>query len=111
MSWHGGDHDREGVGRIAAERRRMRQQRNKLVEFIKRTRPAMRQQQGQWRGSLAWFVDEVHLNVIDRHFELLEAVEKRLLPAPIVGGAPIADEILKISQIGSQCPPGTRNLV
>jgi len=104
IAGHGrGDHG-ECIAGIAAGRGGMRQERNELVKFNDRTRPAVGQQQRQWRVALTLLVNEVQLDAIDRHGEVAELVERCLLAAPVVSGAPIVDEALQMLKVRSEGP-------
>jgi hypothetical protein len=89
----------------------MREQRDELVEFDERAGPAMREQQRQGCPALSLLVDEVEINAIDRHGEVMEAIEHRLLCTPVVVGAPVIDQRSQILPIGSKGPVGIGDFV
>ena len=104
------DH-RERVGRVAAEARRVGQQREDLVELPDRARPAVREQQRHRVRTAALLVDEVQVDAAERHRELSEGVEPRLVRAPVEAVAPVRDQRPAGTRGWSRTPSRARDLV
>ncbi len=97
-------YDGEGVTGVAPVPRRMRQQRNEPLKFNDRARPTVRQQQWERRVALPPFVDEMQIDAIDRHLELLQTIECAFVGAPVITTAPIVDQALEVLKLGSEGP-------
>ena len=75
-----------------------------LKELGDRPRPAMGDDQWQWRGAAALFMDEMDIGAIDRGGEVGEAVDCGLLLPPIELVDPIRTELLHVIEIGTVSP-------
>jgi hypothetical protein len=106
-----GRHDRERIGRITAEARRIGQARDQLEEFEHRARPAVRQQEWHGIGSFARDVQEVHVDAVQRRLVLGEGVEPRLLCAPVEVPLPVVDQLLHVPDVAAVGPRRPRRLV
>jgi hypothetical protein len=56
-------------------------------------------------------VDEVHVGAVDRRGELRELVEPRLVPPPVVGGAPVLGQLPQVGERHAVAPADARQLV
>ena len=104
-----GRDDRERVGRVAAVRRRVGQQRQDLADLVERARPAVREDQRQRVGPDTLLVHEVDVVVLDavgadRLRELRHAVQVGLLHAPVEAGPPVFAEFLHVGEVGAVLP-------
>ena len=106
-----GRDDGKRVARIAAVARRIGQHRDQLQELDDRARPAVREEERHRRRPLPFLVDEMQLDPAERHLELAEGVEPRLLRPPVEAGAPVVDELLQIGDARAGRPRLERWLV
>ncbi len=87
------DDQMEGVGGVAAVRRRVGERADHVEELHDRARPAVQEQQ---RGGVRLGgaqVQELHAGSVDRGDELGEGVERRLVSPPVVLGSPVGGEL------------------
>src|SRR5215510_4247288 len=56
-------------------------------------------------------MDEVHVDLRQRHRKLLEGIEARLVHAPVILGAPVVDELAQIRQVRAVLPARAGDLV
>src|SRR5579885_1771 len=96
----------ERIGGIAAVSTRIRQHRNDVHEFVDRTGPSVDEQQRFGIRSSAFFVNEMNLEAADLGTEMTEAVQMRLMLAPVVAGAPVLNQFAQVGQIRAVFPSG-----
>jgi hypothetical protein len=104
------DH-REGVRGIAPEAGRVGEHRQDLVELPDRAGPAVREQERQRPGTAPLLVDEVQVDAGHLGRELAEAVEPRLVRAPVVAVLPVRDQVLHVGEARAEGPLGAGGLV
>ena len=75
--------DGEGVGRVAAEARRIGEAGDDLEELEHRARPAVREEERKGSRAPALDVEEVQVDPVQRHRELRKGIEPRFLRAPV----------------------------
>ena len=68
------------------------------------------QERLRWRP-LPRNVQEVNIDIVQRHLELRERIEPRLLHPPVERGAPILDQLAQIRDIRAVGPWRVRRLV
>ena len=95
----GRDHDVEGVLGPAAKPGRIGERTDELDLLEDRAGPPVRDDQRQRVRVARADVDEVDVDPVDRRHELREGIELRLGLAPVIAGAPIADEFLELRQL------------
>jgi hypothetical protein len=86
-------HDRERVGRIAAVRGGIGEQRDQLHELEHGAGPAVREQQRRRLRAAAFDMDVVDVDALDPRLELRQRVERALRRAPVVVVTPVRDEL------------------
>ena len=99
-----GDHQVEGIGRVAAEFRGPGQLLDRLPELIVRARPAMGQDQRTLAASLADHVQEVDIEVLHLGRKLREPVQVLDGGAPVGVVSPVLAEILQIRAVAAIGP-------
>jgi hypothetical protein len=105
------DHQVEGVGGVAAVRRRIGQRPDDLEELRDRARPAVGDDQGQRRGLRRADVQKVDAGAVDGGQELGEPVEPCLVGAPVVAVAPVAGQLLEVAERHPVRPAGAGQLI
>ena len=100
-----GDDDVEGVRRIAAMARRVRERADHLVHLVEAARPAVGEDQGQRCFASALDVDEVNPVSVDLSAEVREAVELTFLRTPVELVSPVARELLEVRDVCAVVPP------
>jgi hypothetical protein len=71
----------------------------------------MDEQERQWVRPDASLVDEVEVDPLERHPELIEGVQLRLLRAPIEAVSPALGQAPHERQVRAVLPPGLRDLI
>jgi hypothetical protein len=103
--------DREGVRRVTPEPDRIGEPWDELLELPHRPRPAMDEQERQWVRADAGLMDEVEVDPLQRHQELLEGVELGLLGTPVEAVLPALGQAPHERQVRPVLPPRLRDLV
>src|SRR5580658_5483544 len=94
----------ERVGGIAAERCRVGQRTNHLVQIPEGPRPSVRENQRDRLRTLAWLVDEMNGNAVDGGAVMREAIDFGLVLAPVIVVAPVSDYLFEVGSIGAVRP-------
>ena len=89
IAWHGWHYHIKGISRVAAVATRIREQGDDFVHLEERSGPAVGDDQGHGVGPLAWLMDEVYPQPLDRGLVVLEGVEPLLLGSPVKAGTPV----------------------
>jgi hypothetical protein len=105
------DHHVEGVGGVAAERRRVRERADHLLEVPERPRPAVGEHQRHRGRTAAALVHEVDRHVVEHGAEVRVGVHPRFLGPPVVPVAPVRDELLQVGAVGAVSPVGVTDVV
>ena len=108
---HRGRDHVEGIARVSAVGRRVRQHGDDLVHLEEGPRPSVGDDQRQWVRSLALLMDEVDLPPVHRGLEVGEAVDQRLLLSPVEVVLPVLDQLLDVVHVGAVLPPDARQFV
>ena len=104
-------HHGEGIVRIAAEACRIGQAWDDVQELEHRARPAVQEQERHGLRPGAGNVQTVQVDPVQRHLELREGIEPRLLRTPVEPLGPVADELAQIGEVGAIRPWLARRLV
>src|SRR5260370_885688 len=80
---------------------------NNLVHLKEGARPAMRDQQRHGTRSLAFNMDKVQAEAVNDGLELWKTVQQAFLCAPVVGIAPVDNQLLEIVQVRPIVPAST----
>ena len=111
VAGEGGRDHGERIARIAPEARGVGEHGDDLVKLPDRSRPAVREQEGERGGSAPLRVNEVEIDARHRCGELGEGVQQRLVLSPVVVIAPVRAELLHVGEVGAEGPGGARRLV
>jgi len=90
VAGHGRHHHVEGIGGVAAVATGIREQWDEFVHLEERSGPAVGDDQGHGIWALAFLVNEVNAQPIDRSCVMMEGVELLLLRSPIKATAPVS---------------------
>ena len=112
MAGDGGHDDVEGVGGVAAVGGGVGERPGDLAHLEVGARPAVDEQQRERGGSDAGKVREVDAEPADFGAEAGQAfVQQALLGAPVVGRAPVVDQLADVGQGRAVVPADIRELV
>ena len=103
-------HHVEGVVRIAAVGGRVAERADHVLEVPEGPRPAVAQHQGDRLRTLAARVQVVDRNAVERDAMVLEGVHARLVRAPVVPIAPVADEFGQEVAVHPVAPVGVAEI-
>src|SRR5260221_7876791 len=82
-----------------------------LVHFKKGAGPAMRDNQRHGMWSFAFDMQKVQTKAVNGSLKLRETIQQAFLRAPVVGIAPVGDQLLEIVQVRPIVPASTGYLV
>ena len=103
-------HDVERVLRIAAVRPRIGERADDVEELDNRSRPSVRDDQRERVGLGRTRVEEVHARAVDLGEEVVERVEPRLGPSPVVLVAPVREQLGEVAELHAVVPAGVGDL-
>ena len=87
------------------------QQRDNFVHLKKRTRPAVRENQGHGIWPHAFCMDKVNPHPCHAGLVVAHGVDQTLLRPPIKTGAPVRHQLLDIGEIAAIIPTHTRYFI
>ena len=96
--------DVERVGRVTAVRRRIGQPADHLLEFHRRPRPPVREDQRQRVRRRRPLVEEVDPLTVDLGRELRDLVQRGLRGPPVVAVGPVSGELLEVGDRNPAAP-------
>jgi hypothetical protein len=106
-----GDDREEGVRWVTAEPRRIGEPWDELVQLPHGSRPAMDEEERKWVRADPWLVDEVEVDPVERHPELSERVQLRLLRPPVEAVSPALRQAPHEREARAVLPPRPGDLV
>ncbi len=71
----------------------------------------MHQQQRERVGTFARHMQEVQVDVVQRHLELREGVQPRFLRAPVEAAGPVLHKAMQVIDVRAVFPRITRRLI
>ena len=101
----------ERIRRIAPVAGRVGQRLDDLVELDERSGPAVDDHHGERVRVGRALVDEVNVEAVDAGLEVVEAVERPLLRAPVVLVPPVRHQLAHVVQVAAVGPAGALQLV
>ena len=103
-----GDDHVESVRGVAAVGSWIRERAHQVHELDERAWPSVGEQERHRVGVGRAYVDEVHVQPVDRGGEVIELVEAAFLGAPVEAVLPVGKQVLQIGAIGAVLPGLTR---
>ena len=113
ISRHVGHHDVEGVGRIAAMRARVHQERHDLRVAPERVGPAVREQERhrRRRTRAGTGVDKVDAEAVDSGAEPGQPIQPLLRLTPVEAVGPVGNEVAQLGDVDAGRPPNARGRI
>src|SRR5262250_1170124 len=94
----------EGLGAVAAVQIRIGERSDRIDELQDRTRPAVDEHQWNSTGRCRPHMQKMHHSTVDHGGVLREAVDARLVLAPVITRAPVLGELHEIAHRNTAFP-------
>src|SRR5260370_36262876 len=99
------------IGRVSTVASRLGQKRKNFERFVKRTGPAVGNEQWQWVGAVPVLMNKMDVQAIELAVIVGKVIDLLLLNTPVEISLPVGNEILHIGELRAVLPTGTRYFI